>query len=94
MINLYTFLLVGSSVISWKKDNSFLSLGASPLSDDPRLSVIMTDSSSTLTITLVRIEDAGEYVCHVATNPTPIAKTFSVEIKGELRKEICRAIQM
>lgn len=73
---------LGSSVISWKKDNSFLSLGASPLSDDPRLSVIMTDSSSTLTITLVRIEDAGEYVCHVATNPTPIAKTFSVEIKG------------
>merc|ERR1711892_73900 len=64
---------LGSSVISWKKGESFLSLGASLLSDDDRFSVAMTSSSSTLTITLVKPEDAGQYVCQVATKE-PIAK--------------------
>jgi len=72
---------LGSSVISWKKDDSFLNLGSSLLSDDPRLSVAMTESSSTLTITLVKSEDAGEYICQVATKDL-MAKSFTVEIKG------------
>merc|ERR1712123_200903 len=72
---------LGSSVISWKKGESFLSLGASLLSDDDRFSVAMTASSSTLTITLVKPEDAGLYVCQVATKE-PIAKTFTIELKA------------
>merc|ERR1711892_999786 len=72
---------LGSSVISWKKGESFLSLGASLLSDDDRFSVAMTASSSTLTITLVKPEDAGQYVCQVATKE-PIAKTFTIELKA------------
>jgi len=72
---------LGSSVISWKKDDAFLSLGASALSDDPRMTISMTESSSTLTITLIKAEDAGDYVCQVATK-TPITKTFTVVIGG------------
>lgn len=73
---------LGSSVISWKKGDSFLSLGGSLLTSDDRFSVALTESSSTLMITLVSPEDAGQYVCHVATTPEPIAKTFTIEIKA------------
>ena len=69
-------------MISWKKGDSFLTLGGSLLAPDDRFSVDLTDSSSTLTITLVKQEDAGHYVCQVATT-APLTKTFSIEIKGE-----------
>lgn len=72
---------LGSSVISWKKGDSFLSLGGSLLAPDDRFSVALTDSSSTLTITLVRPEDAGQYLCQVATTE-PLTKTFTIEIKA------------
>ena len=81
----YKFFFLGSSVISWKKGDSFLSLGGSLLTSDDRFSVAMTESTSTLMITLVYSEDAGQYVCHVATTE-PMAKTFSIEIKGEPKK--------
>jgi len=72
---------LGSSVISWKKGDSFLSLGGSLLAPDNRFSVALTESSSTLTITLVRPEDAGQYVCQVATKE-PLTKTYTIEIKA------------
>eukprot|EP00092_Neocalanus_flemingeri_P010241 GFUD01011032.1.p1 GENE.GFUD01011032.1~~GFUD01011032.1.p1 ORF type:complete len:403 (+),score=108.26 GFUD01011032.1:192-1400(+) len=76
-----TVINLGSSVVSWKKDGSFLSLGGSLLADDPRISISMTPSSSELTITLVKGEDAGDYVCQVATTEI-MAKTFTIEIKS------------
>jgi len=80
---------LGSSVISWKKGESFLSLGASLLAPDDRFSVALTESSSTLTITLVKPEDAGQYVCQVATTE-PLTKTFSIEIKAPPNVQILR----
>ena len=74
-------------MISWKKGDSFLTLGGSLLAPDDRFSVDLTDSSSTLTITLVKQEDAGQYVCQVATTE-PLTKTFSIEIKGESEQRL------
>ena len=72
---------LASQVISWKRGDSFLFLGASPLTNDGRYSVEMTDSSSILTITLVKQEDAGDFKCQVASSP-PLEQIFSIEIKG------------
>ena len=72
---------LGSQVISWKRGDSFLFLGQSPLTNDRRYSVEMTDSSSSLTITLVTQEDAGDFKCQVASTP-PLEQIFSIEIKG------------
>ena len=72
---------LGSQVISWKKGDAFLFLGASPLTNDGRYSVETTPSSSSLTITLVKQEDAGDFKCQVASSP-PLEQIFSVEIKG------------
>ena len=41
----------------------------------------MAGASSTLTVTLVRREDAGQLTCQVASNP-PMEQTFNIEIKG------------
>ena len=73
---------LGSQVISWKRGDSFLFLGRSPLTNDDRYSVEVTDSSSSLTITLVTQEDAGDFKCQVATKE-PMEQIFSIEIKGE-----------
>jgi len=72
---------LGSQVISWKRGDSFLFLGRSPLTNDDRYSVEVTDSSSSLTITLVTQEDAGDFKCQVATKE-PMEQIFSIEIKG------------
>ena len=60
---------------------SLLFLNTVPSSQDPRYSVEMTGTSSTLTVTLVRREDAGQLTCQVASKP-PIEQSFSIEIKG------------
>ena len=73
---------LGSQVISWKRGDSFLFLGKSPLTNDGRYSVEMTESSSSLIITLVTQEDAGDFKCQVASSP-PLEQIFSVEIKGK-----------
>jgi len=72
---------LGSYVISWKKDGTFITLGANKAIEDDRVSVALTDSSSTLTITLVKLEDAREYTCQVATQE-PMIKAFTIEIKA------------
>ena len=72
---------LGSQVISWKRGDSFLFLGKSPLTNDGRYSVEMTESSSSLIITLVTQEDAGDFKCQVASSP-PLEQIFNVEIKG------------
>ena len=72
---------LGSQVISWKRGDSFLFLGSSPLTNDGRYSVEVTDSSSSLTITLVSQEDAGEFKCQVASSK-PMEQIFSIEIKA------------
>lgn len=72
---------LGSQVISWKRGDAFLFLGSSPLTNDERYSVEVTDSSSSLTITLVTQEDAGEFKCQVASKQ-PMEQIFSIEIKG------------
>lgn len=72
---------LGSQVISWKRGDSFLFLGKSPLTNDGRYSVEMTESSSSLIITLVTQEDAGDFKCQVASSP-PMEQIFNVEIKG------------
>ena len=55
------------------------------IGQDPRYSVQMSDSSSTLTVTLVRREDAGQLTCQVASTP-PMEQTFNIEIKGGVRR--------
>ena len=72
----------GSRAISWKRGDSLLFLNSVPGIQDPRYSVEMTAEGSTLTITLVKAEDAGQLTCQVASKP-PIEKTFNIEIKGE-----------
>ena len=78
---------LGSQVITWKRGDAFLFLGRSPLTNDERYSVEVTDSSSSLTITLVSQEDAGDFKCQVASNP-PMEQIFSIEIKGDILKYI------
>ena len=72
--------------ISWKRGQSLLFLNTVPGSQDPRYSVEMTGTSSTLTVTLVRREDAGQLTCQVASKP-PIEQSFSIEIKGGSSKQ-------
>lgn len=72
---------LGSQVISWKRGDSFLFLGSSPLTNDERYSVELTDSSSSLTITLVSPQDAGDFKCQVASSQ-PMEQIFSIEIKA------------
>ena len=71
----------GGRAISWKRGQSLLFLNTVPGSQDPRYSVEMTETSSTLTVTLVRREDAGQLTCQVASKP-PLEQSFSIEIKG------------
>ena len=58
-----------------------------PGSQDPRYSVEMAGDTSTLTVTLVRREDAGQLTCQVASKP-PIEQTFNIEIKAPPNVEI------
>ena len=76
----------GGRAISWKRGQSLLFLNTVPGSQDPRYSVEMTGTSSTLTVTLVRREDAGQLICQVASKP-PIEQSFSIEIKGWSSKQ-------
>ena len=69
-------------VLTLERGDAFLFLGASPLTNDGRYSVETTPSSSSLTITLVKQEDAGDFKCQVASSP-PLEQIFSVEIKGK-----------
>jgi len=82
-----TVLNLGGRAISWKRGQSLLFLNTVPGSQDPRYSVEMTGTSSTLTVTLVRREDAGQLICQVASKP-PIEQSFSIEIKAPPNVEI------
>jgi len=82
-----TVLNLGSRAISWKRGDSLLFLNSVPGIQDPRYSVEMTAEGSTLTITLVKVEDAGQLTCQVASKP-PIEKTFNIEIKAPPNVEI------
>lgn len=72
---------LGSRVISWKRGSDFTTLGKSLMVDDKRMSVTLDQSSSTLTIALVKEQDAGDYACTVAAEE-PISRTFTIEIKA------------
>ena len=84
---------LGSQVISWKRGDSFLFLGPKDLTNDERYTVEMTDSSSSLTITLVTQEDAGDFKCQVASTP-PLEQIFSIEIKGNRSRSQPTALLM
>ena len=79
--------MAGSRAISWKRGQSLLYLNTVPGSQDPRYSVEMAGDTSTLTVTLVRREDAGQLTCQVASKP-PIEQTFNIEIKAPPNVEI------
>jgi len=72
---------LGSRTISWKRGESFLFLGDSSLVEDTRYSVDTGPDTSTLTITLVSPEDAGDFTCQVATADM-MEQTFTIEIKA------------
>jgi len=73
---------LGSRVISWKRGENFITLGKSLTVDDKRMSVTLDQSSSTLTIALVKEQDTGDYACTVSTAEEPISRTFTIEIKA------------
>jgi len=72
---------LGSRVISWKRGDSFLFLGSSSLIEDKRYSVSTEVDSSTLTITLFKYDDAGDFTCQVATQDM-MEQKFTIEIKA------------
>ena len=71
-------------MISWLKGDSIIALGAVKAIQDERYDVQITEYSSTLIITLVNSNDAGEYICSVAVEDKPLTKAFTIEIKGDL----------
>ena len=73
-------------VLSWKRiinDTShYVATGKLIMVNDKRMSLLTSTTSSTLLITLVREEDAGQYVCEVSSSP-PVHMAHWIKIKGK-----------
>lgn len=84
---------LGSMVLSWKKmldsGPTFLSMGDTLILRQPRLSLQVTPSSSTLTLALVEEGDTGAYLCEVSSQP-PITQQHRVEIRPPAQVSILR----
>lgn len=69
----------GSLIRAWKKEIAVLTAGNVKLSPDERLSLV---HGYDLEIRDVRPDDAGDYVCQIASL-VPMEITHTVEILGE-----------
>jgi hypothetical protein len=78
---------LGPMVLSWSRvdraNSTYLATGAMLLVTDPRLTVELAASSSTLFITGVEARDEGEYLCQASSQP-PVHVKLTLRLKGGL----------
>jgi neuronal growth regulator 1 len=76
----YFFLFAGVYILAWKKGIAVLTAGSTKVSPDERIRLVDVNN---LEIRDIQTNDAGNYVCQIATlKPREISHT--VEILGEL----------
>lgn len=73
---------IGPYYLLWKRGNAILSVGDKKISLDPRLHLV---NGYNLEVRNVKHTDAGDYICHLSTNP-PREQIHTLEIMGESSK--------
>lgn len=77
---LYYFFFAGVYILAWKKGIAVLTAGSTKVSPDERIRLV---DGNNLEIRDIQTNDAGNYVCQIATlKPREISHT--VEILGKL----------
>ena len=82
---------LGPMVLSWRRiineTSHYVATGKLIMVNDKRMSLLTSTASSSLLITLVRAEDAGQYVCEVSSSP-PVHMTHWIKIKGDSKQTL------
>ena len=77
---------LGPMVLSWKRvengTTNYVATGKLVMVDNSRFSVLTSTASSTLLITLAAVEDAGQYMCEISSNP-PVHMTHWLKLRGQ-----------